>query len=299
MKKKNFLFTVMSVFLLIFAALLFGCFSMPSYSAPSYSLPDNVEEITDFTSVPEPTDEATPLEGTWRGVIKTSYVTTTVECTFSGNQYTSVIDTGYGDTSGEKGVFNIVDNNLVLYSLQTWNTINYTWTALPYTMLSPAYGGTVIKALKTTNTLVFGNGQFTLSYGKNSNIYSKINTPTLVLKEPKDIAQSYGLVLNENESIVELSRITETGMQARIGEPEEWQVFINGDLSKTIGKNKTIAFILPNGTHKIYVYMGRGADQIAKSDEITVNAQSSRIRLETDITGGAANQRVNLRQSQF
>ena len=111
-----------------------------------------------------------------------------------------------------------------------------------------------------------------------------------------DVAQTYGLVLNENESVVSLRRITGTGREARIGELEEWQVFINGELSRTIGKNQTIAFILPNGTHRIYVYLGRGADSIAKSEEITINAQSNLIRLETDITGGVLNQRVNLRQ---
>ena len=271
-------FAAVSVSVLVFVSIFTGCFSMPK----------NVEEIIDFSSVPAATSDPTPLEGIWNGVGKASFVTLTQEYTFSGNQFTYVAASGGGNyPNGTKGVFSLTGDTLVLYTLKMWNSGERMWQDLPV-MLG---GGYKIPAQKVTNTFDLGGGQFTLSNGKNSIVFSKTNVPTMVLNEttPYDVAQTYGLTLLENHSIVTLERKTETGMQTRIGEPEEWKVFINGVESKTIKKHETIAFVLPNGTHKIYVYMGTlGLAKIVyKSEESTINAQSNCIRLATYLEGGA------------
>ena len=266
-----------SVAILVFVSILTGCFSMPK----------NVEELVDFSLVPAITTAPTPLEGIWNGVGKASFMTITQEYTFSGNQFTYVANTGGGVLSGTKGVFSLIDDTFVLYTLKMWNFGERMWQDLPIIL----DGGYKIAAQKVTNTVDLNGGQFTMSDGKNSIVFSNINVPTMVLNEitPYDVAQTYGLTLLENHSIVTLERKTETGMQARIGEPEEWKVFINGVESTVIKKHQTIAFILPNGAHKIYVYLGTlGLARIEyKSGEISVNAQSNCIRLATYLEGGA------------
>jgi len=276
--KTGIVFAAVSVSVLILVFLFTGCFSTPSTK--------NVEEIADFSSVPSITSDPTPIEGIWYGIGKTSFVTMPQEYTFSGNQFISAVDNGGGTYSGTKGVFSLTDNAIVLYFLKMWNSGESMWQDLPIEFA----GGYKIPAQKTTNKLDINGGQFTLSAGKNSIVFSKRDTPTMVLKEITiyDIAQTYGLKLMENESIVVLERKTETGKAARIGEPDEWKVFIDGTESKVIKKHETIAFTLPNGAHKIYVYMGTlGIAKIVyKSEEIIINAKSNRIRLSTYLEGG-------------
>jgi len=170
-----------------------------------------------------------------------------------------------------------------------WNSAERMWQDLPIIY----EGGYRIPAQKITNTFEINGGQLTLTSGKNSIVFSKRDTPAVVLKEItlSEIAKTNGLTIegNGNETIVTLERKTETGMKARLGEPDEWKVFVDGAESKIIKKHETVAFILPNGTHKVYVYMGTlGLAKIVyKSEEITINARSNYFRLSTYLEGGA------------
>jgi hypothetical protein len=258
--------------LLTAAIVLTGCFSMPK----------NAKEITDFSSVPAKSSEQTPLEGTWHGVGKASFLTLTQEYAFSGNQFVFAAD--MGTYTGTRGVFDLVGNAFALYTLEIWDSANSTWKALPYTI-----GGYRNPAQIITNTLTLNGDQFTLSNEDNSIVFSKIDVPTIVLKEitARDVAQTYGLALGDNESLITIERITESGMQTRIGEPDEWKIYIDGALAKTINKRQTIAFTVPNGTHTMYVDMGTlGLANIEyKSKELAFNAQSNYISLSTYLEG--------------
>jgi hypothetical protein len=250
-----------------------------------FSTPKNVEEILDFSSIPVVSSERTPIEGVWHGVGKSSFLTVAQEYTFSGNQFTLAADIGNKIYSGTRGVFTLIDSTFVLYNLESWDSVNSAWKTLP--IVSGTYK---IPAQKVTNTWFLENGQFSLSDGKNSIAFSKIDTPTMVLKEitATEVAQSHGFTLGGNESLITLKRVTETGRQTRIGEPEEWTVYIDGEPSKIINKHQTIAFVIPNGTHRIYVFMGEiGLAKILyQSDEITINARSNYIPLSTYLEGG-------------
>jgi hypothetical protein len=313
--KKKFFLPVMAVAAGLLAA---ACFSMPDASAiqaqalaAQQAQFDALNKITDFSTVPAPSAEAGPLEGTWGYETVSGRITTKVEYTFTGNQFIVVGDSimrKNHNVNASRGVFRLNGSTMELYQLEqlggypagSMNTryfvpLSVTATAdYMETMSSyqgvPAHIITVNYTLQNGQLVLSAPGQDTVTYTKQAQ--AAVQYPGVTAQEK---AAEMGVSLGGNESLIVIRRITETGLSMRIGEPKEWHIYLDGVNVQTIKKRETIAFSVPNGTHTIFIeFLARGKER--RSREITfTTVGSSWVPFATTMNGKVGGTNYNVR----
>jgi hypothetical protein len=93
-----------------------------------------------------------------------------------------------------------------------------------------------------------------------------------------------GLLPTETESVITIARRDSSGLNARIGVPKLWDIYIDGEPVETIGKNQTVSFKIPNGSHSIYVFF-QETKYVFKTNEIDFEAKSNTVSFSTYIAG--------------
>jgi hypothetical protein len=86
----------------------------------------------------------------------------------------------------------------------------------------------------------------------------------------KPSVKNMDLIPGASEAAITIVRITDSGMGQRIGEPQELDIFLDGNKADTIGRNQRMQLIVPNGPHTVFVQAGSKA----KSEEISFTANS-------------------------
>ncbi|MDR2072929.1 MAG: hypothetical protein LBP60_05815 [Spirochaetaceae bacterium] len=297
MKKKTFFVWGMAVTIIAAGLLVTACFSMPDLSAMQAQILaaqqaqfDAMNKITDFSTVPAPSSEASPLEGVWGYETVNGRITTKVEYAFTGNQFVVASDSIRGknhSVNATRGIFQLNGSTMELYQLEQLGgyaagpmdmryflPLSVTATADLYETL-PSYQGT--PAHITTVNYTLQNGQLVLSApGQDTVTYTR--QTSAAIQYPRATAQEkaaeMGVRLSDNESLIVIRRITETGLSTRIGEPEEWHIYLDGTNVKTIKKRETLAFPVSKGTHTIFIeFLARGSER--RSREITFTTVGS------------------------
>jgi len=281
--------------LVAFALVMLGCASTAQ----------NMTTIKDLSVVPALSGTETQLEGIYRFVNKTKQGEAINEFTFFGNQYINASKLPNGNFLGIRGVFNAHDGTLELYNVNTWEDLGGDfylkwenifqrrrdafslgiWHSLPYAQVPPR---------KLTYTYTLENNQLTLNDGKNSPVLTKVDTQAVELDEltPYHFAELYDLNLNENESVVVISRQSardaSKSRNSRIN--NDFQIRIDGNtvttfgggrenalsvqLDSVFGNDTETAFVVPNGTHTLDIN-GRAGIVNYKSNVVEFTARSS------------------------
>jgi hypothetical protein len=266
---------VASVISVTVTLLFSGCFSnarIAKWEAEAAQVGLVPVNVTAFSAIPTISNEVTPLEGIWQNIDGK----TTTEYTFSGNRFTHIAGNKGKPNGGFRGIFKLAGDTIEMYRLETWNPNKESvWNILP----------TGVFVIPMPNWTLTGDTSF-----------SKIESPTLIIQLPPsilDIAASNGLTIDENDALLSVRRITETGLKTRIGEPEEWEIYVDGSQAGIVRKHQTLSLVVPNGTHKIYIAFHRDTGNITrKSHELTFYAWSNHISLATYLEGAGGQELV-------
>jgi hypothetical protein len=300
MKKNCFVFGLLGM-VLVFSLMLIGCFSIPSAADLSaltaaaqtqqQAQYDALNRVTDFSTLPERSGAASQLEGVWQTETLVGRNTVKIEYTFTGNQFVLASDGIQGrnhSISASRGIFTLTDSVLEIYYLEQLSgspampmNTRY-WVPMSVNATSDYYENTGLSqqgfpAHIATINFALNNGQLVLSApGEEPVAYTKQGASSIQYQNitAQEKAREFGITLGSTETLIVIQRITETGLNTRIGEPEDWHIYIDGAQVQTIKKQQTIAFAVPNGIHTIYVsFTARGTER--KSREITFPALAS------------------------
>ncbi|MDR2142820.1 MAG: hypothetical protein LBP29_00440 [Treponema sp.] len=317
MKQKIFLL-VMAITVIAVGMSAAACFSMPDtsailadFQAQQQAQYDSLNKITDFSTVPARSAAATTLEGVWayetqidRDTVKTEYI-------FNGNQFVIASDSIRGknhSVNASRGVFQLNGSTMELYNMEQlggfaagpMNTryflpMSVTATTdyfgdIPSYQGQPAHIISVTWTLNNNQLVLSASGQEPVTYIKQASASIQYQNSTAQEK-----AAEMGVSVGSNETLLVIRRITETGLSARIGEPDEWHIYLDGVNVKTIKKHETLAFPVSNGVHTIFIeFLARGTER--RSREITFPALgSSWIPFSTTMNGKMGRVDYNVR----
>jgi hypothetical protein len=282
--KKKFWLLAAAVIPLAVVLFLSGCVTNRVSAKVTGPVPLGTEPVDTavLASLPVKSNETTPLEGIWQVVSTTSAGTAQIEYTFSGNTVALTITQKGALSMAQRGVFKLTGNTAEIYWLESWNAAKSVWGISPTGIVTIA--GT--KMIETLNWAL-NNDQLIIN-NQADPPFSRINAAsyTIPATGAREVVANNGLSLGENDAVLTVRRITETGMKTRIGEPEEWEIYIDGSQAGIVGKHETKALVVPNGVHTIYIAFNRDVGDIArKSYEWTFYAWSNHIPLATYLEG--------------
>jgi hypothetical protein len=110
---------------------------------------------------------------------------------------------------------------------------------------------------------------------------------------PKALARNLELVPGGSEAVVTLVRITDDIMNTPIGDPKTYDVYLDGAVVEKIGKNERLKFLVPNGSHTIFVQPNDNARGRPPSGELRFTANSDEILFHL-YHDGSTHQLLNL-----
>jgi hypothetical protein len=114
--------------------------------------------------------------------------------------------------------------------------------------------------------------------------FGTVGCATFIRVEPSE--KNLDITPMENQGVVLLVRITDSGMGARVGESTDFDVIIDGEKVDTISRNQRMKIAVPNSSHTIRVMETGGIGVKGSSNEETFTANSDETVFHIYLEGG-------------